>query len=154
MSRVLVSCPTAKPVTPVAAIAALPVIKKRRLFIFTSLTTDELASSSAIYPKLVQKLIFVPEGKFAVSAMALPNGAHSVTRSDLEFPLTRRDDAPMSAYQYVYHMDKLSKTYPGAAKPVFDGISLHFLPDAKIGVVGVNGAGKSTLLKIMATQEK
>ena len=82
--------------------------------------------------------------------MALPKGAHSVTRSDLEFPLTRRDDAPMSAYQYVYHMDKLSKTYPGAAKPVFDGISLHFLPDAKIGVVGVNGAGKSTLLKIMA----
>jgi energy-dependent translational throttle protein EttA len=57
---------------------------------------------------------------------------------------------PMAAYQYVYHMDKLSKTYPGAAKPVFQGISLHFLPDAKIGVVGSNGAGKSTLLKIMA----
>jgi len=56
----------------------------------------------------------------------------------------------MAAYQYVYHMDKLSKTYPGAAKPVFQDISLHFLPDAKIGVVGVNGAGKSTLLKIMA----
>jgi ATPase subunit of ABC transporter with duplicated ATPase domains len=56
----------------------------------------------------------------------------------------------MSAYQYVYHMDKLSKTYPGASKPVFQDISLHFLPDAKIGVVGVNGAGKSTLLKIMA----
>tara|TARA_R110000868_G_scaffold165291_3_gene398243 strand:+ start:21678 stop:23345 length:1668 start_codon:yes stop_codon:yes gene_type:complete len=56
----------------------------------------------------------------------------------------------MSAYQYVYHMDKLSKTYPGASKPVFENISLHFLPDAKIGVVGVNGSGKSTLLKIMA----
>ena len=56
----------------------------------------------------------------------------------------------MSAYKYVYHMDKLSKTYPGAAKPVFQDISLHFLPDAKIGVVGVNGAGKSSLLKIMA----
>ncbi|WP_420433574.1 energy-dependent translational throttle protein EttA [Hyphobacterium sp.] len=56
----------------------------------------------------------------------------------------------MAAYQYVYHMDKLSKTYPGASKPVFENISLHFLPDAKIGVVGVNGAGKSTLLKIMA----
>ena len=50
--------------------------------------------------------------------MALLKSAHSVTRSDLEFPLTRRDDAPMSAYQYVYHMDKLSKTYPGAAKPL------------------------------------
>ena len=58
----------------------------------------------------------------------------------------------MSAYQYVYHMDKLAKTYPGG-KPVFSGISLHFLPDAKIGVVGVNGAGKSTLLKIMAGQD-
>ncbi|KPP80556.1 MAG: ABC transporter, ATP-binding protein [Oceanicaulis sp. HLUCCA04] len=55
----------------------------------------------------------------------------------------------MSSYQYVYHMDKLAKTYPGG-KQVFSGISLHFLPDAKIGVVGVNGAGKSTLLKIMA----
>ncbi|MGK0266723.1 MAG: ATP-binding cassette ChvD family protein [Maricaulis sp.] len=56
----------------------------------------------------------------------------------------------MAAYQYVYHMDKLSKTYPGASKPVFENLSLHFLPDAKIGVVGVNGSGKSTLLKIMA----
>lgn len=55
----------------------------------------------------------------------------------------------MSSYQYVYHMDKLAKTYPGG-KQVFSGISLHFLPDAKIGVVGVNGAGKSTLLRIMA----
>jgi ATPase components of ABC transporters with duplicated ATPase domains len=49
-------------------------------------------------------------------------------------------------------MDNLAKTYPGG-KPVFTGISLHFLPDAKIGVVGVNGAGKSTLLKIMAGQD-
>ena len=56
----------------------------------------------------------------------------------------------MAAYQYVYHMDKLSKTYPGASKPVFENISLHFMPDAKIGVVGSNGAGKSTLMKIMA----
>ena len=58
----------------------------------------------------------------------------------------------MAAYQYVYHMDKLSKTYPGG-KPVFTGISLHFLSDAKIGVVGTNGSGKSTLLRIMAGQD-
>ena len=58
----------------------------------------------------------------------------------------------MSSYQYVYHMDNLGKTYPGG-KPVFTGISLHFLPDAKIGVVGMNGAGKSTLLRIMAGQD-
>ena len=55
----------------------------------------------------------------------------------------------MAAHQYVYHMHKLSKTYPGG-KQVLRDISLSFLPGAKIGVVGLNGAGKSTLLKIMA----
>jgi ATP-binding cassette ChvD family protein len=50
-------------------------------------------------------------------------------------------------------MQKLSKTYPGG-KQVLSNISLSFLPDAKIGVVGVNGSGKSTLMKIMAGVEK
>ena len=54
-----------------------------------------------------------------------------------------------AAHQYVYHMHKLSKAYPGG-KTVLKDISLSFLPGAKIGVVGLNGAGKSTLLKIMA----
>ncbi|MFN3147955.1 MAG: energy-dependent translational throttle protein EttA [Paracoccaceae bacterium] len=55
----------------------------------------------------------------------------------------------MSKYQYVYHMDGLSKTYPGGKK-CFENIRLSFLPGVKIGVVGVNGAGKSTLLRIMS----
>ncbi len=55
----------------------------------------------------------------------------------------------MANPQYVYHMHKLSKAYPGG-KQVLKDISLSFLPGAKIGVVGLNGAGKSTLLKIMA----
>ncbi|MES2916265.1 MAG: energy-dependent translational throttle protein EttA [Pseudomonadota bacterium] len=55
----------------------------------------------------------------------------------------------MAAYQYVYHMENVSKTYPGGKK-CFENIHLNFLPGVKIGVVGVNGAGKSTLLKIMA----
>jgi ATP-binding cassette ChvD family protein len=55
----------------------------------------------------------------------------------------------MAAYQYVYHMSGVSKTYPGGKK-TFENIHLNFLPGVKIGVVGVNGAGKSTLLKIMA----
>ncbi|WP_425038110.1 energy-dependent translational throttle protein EttA [Primorskyibacter sp. S187A] len=55
----------------------------------------------------------------------------------------------MAAYQYVYHMSGVSKTYPGGKK-CFENIHLNFLPGVKIGVVGVNGAGKSTLLKIMA----
>jgi ATP-binding cassette ChvD family protein len=55
----------------------------------------------------------------------------------------------MASYQYVYHMDGVSKTYPGGKK-CFENVRLSFLPGVKIGVVGVNGAGKSTLLRIMA----
>ncbi|MDF2096862.1 energy-dependent translational throttle protein EttA [Aquibaculum arenosum] len=55
----------------------------------------------------------------------------------------------MASYQYIYTMQGLSKTYPGGKK-VLENIHLHFLPGAKIGVLGLNGAGKSTLLKIMA----
>ncbi len=55
----------------------------------------------------------------------------------------------MAAYQYVYHMQGVSKTYPGGKK-CFENIHLNFLPGVKIGVVGPNGAGKSTLMKIMA----
>jgi len=59
----------------------------------------------------------------------------------------------MASYQYVYHMDGVSKTYPGGKK-CFENIRLNFLPGVKIGVVGVNGAGKSTLLRIMAGWDK
>ena len=59
----------------------------------------------------------------------------------------------MAAYQYVYHMQGVSKTYPGGKK-CFENIHLSFLPGVKIGVVGVNGAGKSTLMKIMARLDK
>ncbi len=59
----------------------------------------------------------------------------------------------MASYQYVYHMDGVSKTYPGGKK-CFENIRLSFLPGVKIGVVGVNGAGKSTLMKIMAGIDK
>jgi ATP-binding cassette ChvD family protein len=58
----------------------------------------------------------------------------------------------MATPQYVYVMNKLSKTYPGG-KQVLKDITLAFLPGAKIGVVGLNGAGKSTLLRIMAGEE-
>jgi len=59
----------------------------------------------------------------------------------------------MPSYQYVFVMQNLSKVFPGG-KELFKGITLSFLPGAKIGVLGVNGAGKSTLLKIMAGVDK
>ena len=54
------------------------------------------------------------------------------------------------AYQYSFVMKGLTKTFPGAPKPILNNIHLQFLPDAKIAIIGNNGAGKSTLMKIMA----
>src|SRR5690242_15721655 len=59
----------------------------------------------------------------------------------------------MPAYQYIYVMKGLGKTYPGG-REVLKNIWLSFLPGAKIGVLGPNGAGKSTLLRVMAGIEK
>jgi len=59
----------------------------------------------------------------------------------------------MPAYQYVYVMKGLGKSYPGGREVLRD-IWLSFLPGAKIGVLGLNGAGKSTLLRIMAGQDR
>lgn len=59
----------------------------------------------------------------------------------------------MASVQYVFVMQNLTKVFPGG-KELFKGITLSFLPGAKIGVLGVNGAGKSTLLKIMAGVDK
>src|SRR6478609_8836035 len=59
----------------------------------------------------------------------------------------------MAAYQYIYVMKGLGKTYPGG-REVLKDIRLSFLPGAKIGVLGANGAGKSTLLKIMGGLER
>ncbi len=59
----------------------------------------------------------------------------------------------MASYQYVYHMDGVSKAYPGGKK-VFENIRLNFLPGVKIGVVGVNGSGKSSLMRVMAGIDK
>jgi ATP-binding cassette ChvD family protein len=57
------------------------------------------------------------------------------------------------ARQFIYHMQGLTKTYPGNRK-ILENVNLSFYPDAKIGVLGVNGAGKSTLLRIMAGIDK
>jgi ATP-binding cassette ChvD family protein len=59
----------------------------------------------------------------------------------------------LMARQFIYHMQGLSKTYPGNRK-ILENIHLSFYPDAKIGVLGVNGSGKSTLLRIMAGLDK
>ena len=57
------------------------------------------------------------------------------------------------AHQYIYTMIRLRKVVP-PQREILRGISLSFLPGAKIGVLGLNGAGKSTVLRIMAGVEK
>jgi sulfate-transporting ATPase len=59
----------------------------------------------------------------------------------------------MPAYQYIYVMKGLGKSYPGGREVLRD-IWLSFLPGAKIGVLGLNGAGKSTLLRVMAGDDR
>ena len=54
------------------------------------------------------------------------------------------------AQQFSFVMKGLTKTFPGAPKPILNNINLQFYPDAKIAIIGVNGSGKSTLMKIMA----
>ncbi|HEV2080022.1 MAG TPA: energy-dependent translational throttle protein EttA [Allosphingosinicella sp.] len=54
------------------------------------------------------------------------------------------------AAQYSFVMKNMTKTFPGAPKPVLNNVSLQFYPDAKIAIIGPNGSGKSTLMKIMA----
>ncbi|MGE4323866.1 MAG: energy-dependent translational throttle protein EttA [Sphingobium sp.] len=56
--------------------------------------------------------------------------------------------------QYAFVMKNMTKNFPGAQKPVLNGINLQFYFGAKIGIVGPNGAGKSTLMKIMAGIDK
>ncbi len=58
------------------------------------------------------------------------------------------------AAQYSFVMKGLTKTFPGAPKPILNNISLQFYPDAKIAIIGPNGSGKSTLMKIMAGRDK
>ncbi|HEX7741764.1 MAG TPA: energy-dependent translational throttle protein EttA, partial [Sphingobium sp.] len=56
--------------------------------------------------------------------------------------------------QYAFVMKNMTKSFPGAQKPVLSNINLQFYRGSKIGIVGPNGAGKSTLIKIMGGIDK
>ncbi len=56
-------------------------------------------------------------------------------------------------HEFVFTLQDLRKVVP-PERLILDGITLAFLPGAKIGVLGANGSGKSSLLKIMAGVDK
>src|ERR1700732_3147561 len=87
-------------------------------------------------------------------AAGLPRRSRAATSARNSPTAARKQkDRPAMARQFIYHMEGLSKTYPGNRR-VLENINLSFYPDAKIGVLGVNGSGKSTLLRIMAGLDK
>jgi sulfate-transporting ATPase len=53
------------------------------------------------------------------------------------------------AHEFVFTLQDLRKVVD-QDRVILDGITLAFLPGAKIGVLGANGSGKSSLLRIMA----
>jgi ATP-binding cassette ChvD family protein len=75
-------------------------------------------------------------------------------RGKSEHPQFLKNGDPPVAAQYAFVMKDMTKTFPGAQKPVLSNINLQFYQGAKIGIVGPNGAGKSTLIKIMAGIDK
>src|SRR5882762_10549283 len=103
------------------------------------------ASSHRVHPRL-----YAPIRRFSLTS-SLPFAAGVVTSAAI--PEISNEGRPPMARQFIYHMQGLTKTYPGNRK-VLDDIYLQFYPDAKIGVLGVNGSGKSTLLRIMAGIDK
>jgi ATP-binding cassette ChvD family protein len=94
----------------------------------------------------------LPSGNRVASLLARVTLAAYLARNS--FPPSFQSEGPPVAAQYAYVMKSMTKTFPGAPKPVLKDISLQFYQGAKIGIVGPNGAGKSTLVKIMAGIDK
>ena len=84
-------------------------------------------------------------------AFANGGGAHYVSR---QIQHHHSETSAAMAAQYSFVMKGMTKTFPGAPKPVLNNINLQFYPDAKIAIIGPNGSGKSTLMKIMAGRDK
>ncbi len=53
---------------------------------------------------------------------------------------------------HILSIESVSKSY--GLKPLFEGVSLGFDSEDRIGVVGANGSGKTTLLRLIARHQK
>ena len=56
---------------------------------------------------------------------------------------------PLTRARGAIHLDRVSFTYPGAARPALDRVDLRIAPGDVVAVMGPNGAGKSTLTRLL-----
>jgi ATP-binding cassette subfamily B protein len=83
----------------------------------------------------------------------LEHGAGAVRAFDRlarRTPVTAGRPVPDAAGPPVIRFEGVSFRYPGADRPVFDGLDLELRPGEVVAVVGVNGAGKTTMTKLLA----
>ncbi|WP_432570954.1 ATP-binding cassette domain-containing protein [Kineococcus sp. SYSU DK005] len=73
-------------------------------------------------------------------------GATAADPPALPGPVPERDPG---AGPVAVDVRGVSFTYPGAARPALDGVSLHVPAGARVAVVGRSGSGKSTLVDVV-----
>jgi ATPase subunit of ABC transporter with duplicated ATPase domains len=55
----------------------------------------------------------------------------------------------LAAGKVVLEVDGVTVRFPGAPRPVLDGVSLRVVGPERVAVVGPNGSGKTTLLRVV-----
>jgi ATP-binding cassette subfamily B protein/ATP-binding cassette subfamily C protein/ATP-binding cassette subfamily B multidrug efflux pump len=71
----------------------------------------------------------------------------------LDAPLSVEDEGTVEKVERgPLALSGLSFSYPGAARPALDQVSLSLAPGQTLGLVGPTGAGKTTLLRVLLRQ--
>lgn len=112
----------------------------------------EVGSLTAFLQYLLQILVAVMMGTFM--AMMLPRAIICARRIDEVLSYESSIDEPVDPVEPAHlrgdvELRDVSFTYPGADKPVLDGISFTARPGEVTAIIGATGSGKTTLLNLI-----